>query len=111
MRGPSADPFCSAACALGRRIVTSKRECSNAALNFLFYFVLLIPFCTALVNLILTGIRDKRVSKRLSIGFYVLLVLNILHVIGLTVLLFIFYNVSDALIALGIAFLLFYIGL
>ena len=59
----------------------------------------------------MTGIRDKRVSKKLSIGFYVLLALNILHVIGLTVLLFHFYGASDALVALGIAFLLFYIGL
>ena len=61
--------------------------------------------------MIMTGVRDKKVSKRLSVGFYVLLGINIVQFIALTVLLFQFYGAANALVALGIAFLFFYIGL
>jgi hypothetical protein len=66
---------------------------------------------TGLTNMIMTGVRDKKVSKRLSVGFYVLLGINIVQFIALTVLLFIFYGATNAIVALGIAFLFFYIGL
>ena len=66
---------------------------------------------TGLTNMIMTGVRDKKVSKRLSVGFYVLLGINIVQFIALTVLLFQFYGAANALVALGIAFVFFYIGL